>query len=253
MSKTILLADDSVTIRKVVELTFMDESFDLVSVGSGSEALERFDSGVDLVIADVHMPGADGYQVCEEVKKRSPETPVLLLVGTFETYDEKKASDAGADGHLKKPFDSQDLLGRVHDLLVRLEGGGADDNPVFAVPAEPAEQEAQEPVTAAEAFEDESADEAEPESDSADSTAEAAGEEAESPADEFWKVAAATGVSDNRAEDINMSDESVDRIARRVVELLSEDAIREVAWEVIPDLVEVVIKERLNELESQVE
>ncbi len=213
MTKTILLADDSVTIRKVVELTFMDENFDLVSAASGAEALERFDASVDLVIADVHMPGADGYQVCEEVKKRSSKTPVLLLVGTFEAFDEKKASDAGADGHLKKPFDSQDLLGRVHELLAGSEGSGAGAEPVSEPSTEPEPQ----------------------------------------PATTASRPQAQQSVVGAAAPELDLSEESIDRIARRVVELLSEDTLREVAWEVIPDLAEIVIKERLKELESQVE
>ncbi|MCP4203802.1 MAG: response regulator transcription factor [bacterium] len=241
MSKRILLADDSVTIRKVVELTFMDESFDLISVGSGSEALDRLNSDIDLVIADVHMPGADGYEVCEEVKKRSSATPVLLLVGTFESYDESRAAEAGADEHLKKPFDSQDLLGRVHSLLAKAEGEGEGEEPepIAAEAEESHDRESWQAVSATAAeVEIEDAAVAEPESfDSVD--------------DE--EMLGAAGATDGGAAGVQMSDELVDRIARRVVELLSEEAIREVAWEVIPDLAEVVIKERLNQLESQVE
>src|SRR5260370_42677085 len=72
---------------------------------------------VDFVIADVHMPGASGYEVCRRSKQLRPEVPVLLLVGTFEPFDEAQARESGANSYLKKPFDSQELLGRVHDLL----------------------------------------------------------------------------------------------------------------------------------------
>ncbi|RMH21793.1 MAG: response regulator, partial [Acidobacteria bacterium] len=117
MAKTILLADDSVTIQKVVELTFMDQEVNVEAVGSGDEALERLASlAPDLVIADVHMPGADGYEVCRRAKEARPGMPVLLLVGTFEPFDEAQAAACGADGHLKKPFDSQDLLRLVEEL-----------------------------------------------------------------------------------------------------------------------------------------
>ncbi len=224
MSKTILLADDSVTIRKVVELTLMDEPYELVSVGSGSEALEKLSSEIDLVIADVHMPGADGYEVCQEVKQRTPGVPVMLLVGTFESYDADKADAAGADDHLKKPFDSQDLLARVRGLLASSR----------AVDPVGGEEPALQP-------EPELEPEPEPESGSPGAAAVMAplAEEGIEPA------AAATSVEP--------SDATVDRIARRVVELLSEETVREVAWEVIPDLAEIVIKERLSELESEVE
>ncbi len=67
------------------------------------------------------MPGADGYEVCRQVKRSRPGTPVLLLVGTFETFDEAQAQSCGSNGHLKKPFDSQELYppGRTADRRKR--------------------------------------------------------------------------------------------------------------------------------------
>ncbi len=137
MAKTILLADDSVTIQKVVELTFMDEDYQVVATGDGTSALERLaEIGPDLVIADVHMPGADGYEVCRQTKERHPGIPVLLLVGTFEQFDEQQAAAVGADGHLKKPFDSTDLLSQVETLIARF---GSEEPPAIAAsPAPPA-------------------------------------------------------------------------------------------------------------------
>ncbi len=140
MAKTILLADDSVTIQKVVELTFMDEDYRVVATGDGASALEQIpELGPDLVIADVHMPGADGYEVCRQTKATHPSIPVLLLVGTFEHFDEQKAVEVGADGHLKKPFDSQDLLSQVETLIARSEKPAAAVAPAVAdaPPAEP--------------------------------------------------------------------------------------------------------------------
>ena len=231
MNNTILLADDSVTIRKVVELTFMDESYELISVGSGTDAMDRFDGNVDLVIADVHMPGADGYEVCRQVKSESPETPVLLLVGTFEQFDESEASKAGADDYLKKPFDSQDLLARVRKLLK------LSDAQVVVEPRSPADTEVhpEEPAVFAAAGDV-----------SVSTGAAPMAERAEA-------VIGGAGDSKSAEGAPELSEEVIDRIARRVVELLSEDAIREVVWEVIPDLAEVVIKERLDQLESRVE
>ncbi len=133
MAKTILLADDSVTIQKVVELTFMDEDYQVVATGDGASALEQVPGlDPDLVIADVHMPGADGYEVCRQTKATHPSIPVLLLVGTFEQFDEQKAAEVGADGHLKKPFDSQDLLNQVESLIARSAKTAA---PAAAAPA----------------------------------------------------------------------------------------------------------------------
>lgn len=126
MSKRILLADDSVTIQKVIELTFMDGDFEVKAVSNGDEALALLAATkVDFIIADVHMPGANGYEVCRQAKQLRPNVPVLLLVGTFEPFDEAQAKASGADSFLKKPFDSQELLQRVHELLEAKGATGA--------------------------------------------------------------------------------------------------------------------------------
>ncbi|MFW6175582.1 MAG: response regulator, partial [Acidobacteriota bacterium] len=123
MSRTILLADDSVTIQKVIELTFMDEDYEVVAVGNGDDALEKLDEITpDFVIADVHMPGADGYDVAKQSKSLRPEVPVLLLVSTFEPFDEDKARKSGCDAFLKKPFDSQELQQLVERLSAEAAG-----------------------------------------------------------------------------------------------------------------------------------
>jgi methylmalonyl-CoA mutase cobalamin-binding subunit len=76
MPRTILLADDSVTIQKVVELTFLDEDFRVVSFGNGSDAIARLaELRPDVVFADVHMPGADGYEVCAAARAALPGAP----------------------------------------------------------------------------------------------------------------------------------------------------------------------------------
>ena len=118
MKRRILLADDSVTIQKVIELTFMDEDYEVRAVSNGDEAVALLhEVNPDFVIADVHMPGANGYDVCRRAKELRPDMPVLLLVGTFEPFDEGQARACGADSFLKKPFDSQELLQRVEELL----------------------------------------------------------------------------------------------------------------------------------------
>lgn len=126
MRRRILLADDSVTIQKVIELTFLDEDYEVKAVSNGDEAIAALPQvSPDFVIADVHMPGANGYEVCRRSKEMRPEVPVLLLVGTFEPFDEGQSRAVGADSFLKKPFDSQELLQRVEDLLAARSGAGA--------------------------------------------------------------------------------------------------------------------------------
>ncbi|MCB1057384.1 MAG: response regulator, partial [Acidobacteria bacterium] len=119
MAKTILLADDSVMIQKVIELTFIGEDYGVHSVSSGDEALTELEGGApDVVIADVHMHGsASGYQVARRSKELYPHVPVLLLVGSFEPFDQNEYQSCGADRYLKKPFESEELERLVEELL----------------------------------------------------------------------------------------------------------------------------------------
>ncbi len=122
MPKTLLLADDSVTIQKVVGITFASEDVELVTVDNGDAALERArEIKPDLVLADVSMPGLDGYELCAALKA-DPELsriPVLLLTGTFERFDEERATRAKVDAYIAKPFEAQALVDQVHRLLER--------------------------------------------------------------------------------------------------------------------------------------
>jgi CheY-like chemotaxis protein len=122
MPKKILLADDSLTIQKVAELTFSDSDFELVCVSNGQRALEKMrEERPDLILADVVMPEKNGYEVCEAIKG-NPATagiPVVLLSGTFEPFDRERAERIGADAIVSKPFDSHQLLSQVEALLAR--------------------------------------------------------------------------------------------------------------------------------------
>lgn len=119
--RKLLLADDSITIQKVINLTFADEGIQVTAVGNGLTAVERLEEiAPDLVLADVHMPGLTGYQVCERVRQTPgfENIPVMLLVGSFEPFDETEARRVGADDFLTKPFQSiKQLVSKVHSLL----------------------------------------------------------------------------------------------------------------------------------------
>ncbi len=139
MPKKILLADDSLTIQKVVELTFSDSDYDLVCVGNGLRALEKVrEDRPDLILADVVMPEKNGYEVCEAIKG-DPSTsrlPVILLTGTFEPFDRPRAERIGADAIVSKPFDSQQLLRQVEALLARAGVGTAAATMAMRIPEE---------------------------------------------------------------------------------------------------------------------
>ena len=135
MAKKILLADDSITIQKVIELTFSDEDFDVVTVGNGRLALEKLaDVRPDIVLCDIIMPEKDGYEVCEFIKGSATlsNVPVLLLTGAFEPFDQERAARVGADGFLAKPFEPQTLIAKVKDLLSQAAGKPAAPAPAPA-------------------------------------------------------------------------------------------------------------------------
>ncbi len=317
MGKRILLADDSVTIQKVVELTFMDEDYEVVAVSNGDDAVARLDEvQPDLVIADIHMPGASGYDVCSQAKQWRPGIPVLLLVGTFEPFQEEEARRAGADGYLKKPFDSQELLRRVEELIAAAAAAAAEQPGVLMTPAdemdlwqapeapteeqrgdlyaeadgvpvdEPAGPLGQEvptelvleasPWTEAEEEELPAAAETIPEAPPATpaepppiAAVPSAPQVQPSPPRVEPPIPAATAppipaaapppaprpAAPAAAPALNgsLSEADVDRVARRVVELLGDHLVREVVWEVVPDMAELVIKDRIRELERQLE
>jgi CheY-like chemotaxis protein len=121
--RKLLLADDSITIQKVVDLTFADEGMQVTTVSSGARAIEKLEEvSPDIVLVDIFMPGMNGYQVCEHIKRdeRFRHIPVMLLVGSFEPFDEAEARRVGADDYLTKPFQSiRQLVSKVGALLGR--------------------------------------------------------------------------------------------------------------------------------------
>jgi CheY-like chemotaxis protein len=128
--QTLLLADDSVTIQRVIELTFADEAITVVAVSDGDQAIERIEADPpDIVLVDIGMPGRTGYEVAHHIKQSSrlKHIPVLLLTGAFEPVDQAKAAAAGCDGVLAKPFEPQLVIARVKELLLR--GGHEVESP----------------------------------------------------------------------------------------------------------------------------
>ena len=120
MAKKILLADDSITIQKVVELTFSDGDYEVTAVNNGARAIQKLgEMRPDIILSDIIMPEKNGYEVCEFVKSH-PEyrnIPVVLLTGTFEPFDPDRADKAGCDAVVTKPFESQSLIHKVEELI----------------------------------------------------------------------------------------------------------------------------------------
>lgn len=341
--RKLLLADDSATIQKVIDLTFADEGVRVVTVGNGQEAIDRIlEIAPDIVLADVFMPSPNGYEVCEYVKthEKLKHIPVVLLVGSFEPFDEAEARRVGADDILTKPFQSiRRLIDRVGSLvssppvekesataeLPKVEEPGEDaafmdthelevttadtmplkdavipreslpreenmepvvtedssdvlldlgdidsvrasaeddefvldlDEDVPAPGYEPTparayvEPQVKEAVAAVGAYE--STYQPEVHSSFADTqevpyASDVAVVEPEvEPEPIFVEPAPVTSVRPDQ-----LSPEMIDAIARRAVEQMSDKVIREIAWEVVPDLAELLIKKQLEESQSK--
>lgn len=128
MAHKLLLADDSITIQKVVELVLAEEGFDIRATGNGEEALSAIASfRPDIVLADIEMPKMNGYQLCERIKAdpATRDIPVLLLAGAFEPIDEELAKSVGAEDYIIKPFESQELISKINVVLTAGEVAAA--------------------------------------------------------------------------------------------------------------------------------
>jgi CheY-like chemotaxis protein len=139
VSQKLLLADDSITIQKVVELILADEDFEIKSANNGEEALGLVSSfRPDVILADIEMPKMNGYQLCERLKQ-NPSTnsiPVILLTGAFEPIDEELAKQVKADDFIIKPFESQELISKINAVLTILSVAEAELSEEGAVVAE---------------------------------------------------------------------------------------------------------------------
>ena len=121
----LLLADDSVTIQRVIEMTFAAEDITVTAVSDGEQAMARIaQDHFDIVLADIAMPKRNGYEVAEFVKSRPDlaSIPVLLLAGAFEPVDQQRAEQVKCDGVLVKPFEPQQVIARVRELIAGARG-----------------------------------------------------------------------------------------------------------------------------------
>jgi len=116
----VLVVDDSVSVRKVIERALGGRHVDVVSAGGAQEAIERFDADEpDLVICDVILPDRDGYHVCEHVRAhpRLSRVPVLLISGIVNSTVLQRAAEVRSNDVMFKPFEADDLVRKVDHLL----------------------------------------------------------------------------------------------------------------------------------------
>jgi len=282
MGRRILIADDSITIQKVVELTFSEFDDEVVSVGNGALASQALGQGpFDIALLDTVMPERTGYDLCAEIRKndRLAWMPVVLLSGTFEPFDEARARQVGADGHIRKPFESRSLMAQVEDLVAAKPRPGAPPAtarprprpvapaPPAPAPAAPAPPRAPAPPPAAQGPRPAPAVstvspaappkpapaaasiQTPPRPAAAPAAAPAPASPAPQPARPAPTPAADAGRRPQPA--VSIPPDVLERVVREAVAAMADKVVREVAWEVIPDLAEAIIRRRIRELEDE--
>jgi CheY-like chemotaxis protein len=145
MPVKILLADKSITIQKVVEMLFSGRDYEVVCVSDGETALNEAKRVVpDVVLADVDLPRVDGYSFASRLKQNPQlaQTPVILMMSRDDVYDHEKGKQAGISDNIAKPFESQELIGKVKKAISSAPPRRAEAAPLVvnepAAPAPPA-------------------------------------------------------------------------------------------------------------------
>ena len=131
MAKTLLAVDDSVTMRKVLEITFTGENFRVVTADTWQGAIGKLAENPQVCVVDTVLGGEDGYTLAKELRKRSPGASIIMLSSRYAPYDQARGRDAGADDWADKPFDTQQLIDKVRKVMLAKEAGGA---PTAAAP-----------------------------------------------------------------------------------------------------------------------
>ena len=138
---TVFFIDDSATMREVIKIAFRRENIEVVACHDGDAAIAQMQQQPpDVVISDVIMPGKDGYEVCQQIKQTPGfgNTPVVLMSGVVNRNVAEKAFAVKADELIRKPFQPQDLIARVKQLLENRKNAPATAPvPVITAPAPP--------------------------------------------------------------------------------------------------------------------
>ena len=124
LGPTVLIVEDDPDLRGVLGRGLREEGFEVETVGSGSEALERVDRvAPDVLVIDIGLPDTDGRDLCQALRARGVQTPVLFLTARDALVDRVAGFDAGGDDYVAKPFALVELVARLHALVRR---GGSE-------------------------------------------------------------------------------------------------------------------------------
>jgi DNA-binding NarL/FixJ family response regulator len=124
MAKRLLVVDDEPKLLRAVAITLGKEGYDVTTARSGAEALVRINESLpDLIVSDIRMPGLDGYELARSLRShpRTALVPIVFLTAKDERRDRIAGHRSGVDAYLTKPFDPEELLAVVHNILVRVE------------------------------------------------------------------------------------------------------------------------------------
>ena len=246
MPERLLVADDSLTIQRVVELAFANENIDVVAASSGEDAIRQIDERPPaIVLADTRMPDRSGYEIAEFVSSipTGDQIPVVLMSGAFEPVDDRRARAAGCETVLVKPFDPTVLVKTVHELLGHTaESASGEGAASMATPAGEADLvwPVKDEITGSPAV-----------------GAPAAGTGAVAVSASSTSTAASEAVDAARtreaASTLAVTDELVDRLATRVIARLSDRVVRDVTTKVVGEVAERLVTEEIERLKRKLQ
>jgi two-component system response regulator RegX3 len=128
--RTILLVEDETSITEPLAEALRSEGFDTLVAGTVAEALEQARRDPDLVLLDVMLPDGSGFEVCRELRQRSP-VPIIMLTARGEEADRVVGLELGADDYVVKPFSAREVVARIRAVLRRTQASEpADDSPL---------------------------------------------------------------------------------------------------------------------------
>jgi CheY-like chemotaxis protein len=236
--KTLLAVDDSVTMRKVLEITFGGEDFSVITAEGRDEALGKLAEKPNVVLIDA---GEDwGYALAKDVRAKNPGAAIVMLSSRFSPYDAAKGKEAGADENIEKPFDTAQAIDKVKKALAARESG----QPVAASAPAPA------PVAAAAAPASVAAKPA-PAPAAAKPAAAAKAPEPVKPAAAAAPKMPPVATTNGKHMAAKLADLGLNPAQVDAVMALSRQVIEEVVWEVVPTLAATMIREEISRLTKE--
>lgn len=240
MPKTLLAVDDSVTMRKVLEITFGGEDFNVVTAEGRDDALGKLADKPSVVLIDAAEDW--GYSLAKDIRAKAPGAAIVMLSSRFSPYDAAKGKDAGADESLDKPFDTLQAMDKVKKALAAREGGAqvaAAAAPQASASAGAAAKAAPAPAAAAKSAPAAAAKTPEP--------AKAAPVVTKStPA-----MAAISSHTNGKHMATKLADLGLNPQQVEAVMALSRQVVEQVVWEVVPSLAATVIREEIARLTKE--